>query len=78
MQGVGLRWHISRCAEECLVKGAVQNMPDATVQTIAYGNKDQLIKFIDHCKIGSRFSRIDNVTISWEETTDAPDHFKIL
>ena len=78
VQGVGLRWYISRCAKEHNIKGAAQNLPDAGVQVIGYGEKDQLIKFIKQCTRGSRFSRIDHVMSVWGEADHAPDYFIIL
>ncbi len=78
VQGVGLRWYISQCAEEHNIKGIAQNLPDATVQVTGYGEKDQLMKFIEQCARGSRFSRIDKVTTVWGEAQHAPDNFEII
>ena len=67
MQGVWFRQSTLEEAQKICVKGFVRNEPDGTVYTEAEGSEEQLQQFIEWCKHGPKFARVDKL-----ETTESP------
>lgn len=61
VQGVFYRASAKEKADELNIKGFVFNEPDGTVFIEAQGKEKDLTKFIDWCKIGPEYTRVDNV-----------------
>lgn len=64
VQGVFYRASTKEKAEQLGIKGFVRNQSDGTVYIEAEGEVSQLDAFIDWCKIGSKFSKVENVHFS--------------
>jgi len=64
VQGVGFRYYARKKAEECNVNGFVQNKPDGSVYIEASGETIDIDTFIDWCKKGPTWARVENCRIS--------------
>ena len=69
VQGVGFRYFVMKNATALGIAGFVKNMPDGSVYIEAEGEKDKLNLFLDQCRRGPSWSRVDNVT--WHEAPPA-------
>lgn len=63
VQGVSLRVTLKRFAHELGVTGYVQNEKNGTVTVVVEGHDFQLTQFINFCKQGSSFSRIEAIEV---------------
>jgi len=57
--------------------GFVKNLPDGSVQVIAQGDEETLKQYVEELKQGSMLSRVENVSVSWRESTKDYDGFSI-
>ena len=57
--------------------GFVKNLPDGSVQVIAQGDEATLKQYVEELEKGSMFSRVENVSVSWRESTKDYDGFSI-
>jgi len=77
VQGVFFRYQTEKKAQELGITGTVRNMIDGNVEIVAKGNDDAMRAFIDWCKVGPDYSRVDELKIE-----NLPDRelegFKIL
>lgn len=68
-----------RKAKRLGLSGTVKNMPDGSVTLIAEGEESILLKYIELLKTGPVLSRVNDVAVSWKESTGEFDNkFKIL
>lgn len=73
VQGVGFRYYTRKKAAECNVNGFVQNKSDGSVYIEANGESIDIDTFIDWCKQGPTWARVNNSAISelpnrdWED-----------
>jgi len=74
VRGVGFRWHVRDCARRLDIKGYVQNLPDGTVEVVCDG--PDVEKFVEGCKKGNGFSRVDVVSVE-EEPEEVNQGFEI-
>jgi len=77
VQSVGFRSHVEYNALQIDVFGWVRNVGDDMVETVAEGTRWQIDAFIDMVKQGPRFSRVDEVKVEYEETTDMLTGFMV-
>lgn len=63
VQGVFFRATTSEKAAQLGLKGWVRNLPDGNVEVIAEGEKENLNKLAEWCKIGTDRSVVDSVEI---------------
>lgn len=77
VQGVGLRRFIQGKARKLGLKGYVKNLPDARVETVVNGEKEQIEKLIKIIEKGSFFADVKSVQVEWEEEEKFSD-FTIL
>ena len=63
VQGVGFRYSTLHTAKNFNVSGFVKNQIDGSVYIEAEGKSQNLDLFIDWCKRGPSYSRIDNINI---------------
>lgn len=70
VQGVTFRWSSREKAREFGVVGYVKNEPDGSVTVIAEGDEAILKNFLDWCKTGPRWARVDKMEEGWEEISD--------
>jgi acylphosphatase len=65
VQGVGFRWHTQRVAEGLRLSGWVRNLYDGGVEIQAEGERATLETFLDWCRHGPDFARVDKVSFNW-------------
>ncbi len=63
VQGVGFRWSAVHEAKNRGLTGLVKNLADGRVYMEAEGSREQLDAFIEWCKKGPDFSRVQSVTV---------------
>jgi len=61
VQGVGFRWFVEREAHILGIAGWVRNNPDASVEVLAMGTRDQLAGLRSRLREGPRAARVDDV-----------------
>ena len=61
VQGVGLRASAKSLADKLNITGFIRNEPDGTVFIEIEGKKENLEKFLNWCKGGTIFARVDKV-----------------
>jgi acylphosphatase len=61
VQGVGFRWFVEREAHLLGIAGWVRNNPDASVEVLAMGTRDQLAGLRSRLRAGPRAARVDDV-----------------
>ena len=64
VQGVGFRYYTKQKAEECHIKGFVQNKADGSVYIEAEGENVDVSTFADWCQRGPEWSRVIECNIS--------------
>ena len=63
VQNVGFRFHTHKTAKNLNISGFVCNKIDGTVYIEAEGKEKDIKEFIDWCRIGPSWARIDDVQI---------------
>ena len=61
VQGVGFRWFVEREAHMLGIAGWVRNNPDASVEVLAMGTREQLLGLRSRLQQGPRAARVDAV-----------------
>ena len=61
VQGVSFRWQTQKKAKSFGFAGFVRNEPDGTVYIEAEGEDAQVTKFLDWCRKGPLFAKVENV-----------------
>ncbi len=74
VQGVGFRSFCIQLALEYDLTGSVRNMDNGMVEIFAQGEEDNLRQFISRLREGTRWIRIDNLSI--KETAVIPGEKK--
>ncbi|MEJ2749693.1 MAG: acylphosphatase [Anaerolineae bacterium] len=77
VQGVSFRYYTQQAANELHLSGWVANLPDGTVKVVAEGPEERLHKLIDKLRQGPPSSRVDAVTIDWQEAGQEFTRFSI-
>ena len=77
VQGVCFRDFTSRKAAELGISGYVRNLPDATVDIYAEGERVKLEEFIRHLKAGPPAATVDKIDAIWGEHGGDYSGFKI-
>lgn len=67
VQGVTFRWSAREKAQELGVVGWVKNEPDGSVTVVAEGEEAKLRIFLNWCKTGPRWARVDKMVERLEE-----------
>jgi acylphosphatase len=67
VQRVGFRWFVEEAAQREGVRGYVRNQHDGSVEVVAEGDLDALLRFEQAVRRGPAGARVDDV-----ETTEAP------
>lgn len=70
VQGVTFRWSAREKAQELGVVGWIKNEPDGSVTVVAEGEEVKLKTFLNWCKTGPRWARVDKMEEKWEEIND--------
>lgn len=77
VQGVGFRVSAKRKAEELKLRGFVRNEPDGTVDIEAEGEEENLEKFLEWCKKGTLFARVEKVNFEYSIKLNNYSSFQI-
>lgn len=77
VQGVFFRENTKNMAKKLGLKGYAKNLPDGTVEVIAEGNKKELDKLIEFCKIGPSSAKVEDIIISFEKPKNEFKDFEI-
>ena len=77
VQGVGFRYFVQREASKLGLTGEVKNLPDGNVRVIAEGDESALKKLIQKLHEGPSMSRVQEVSVNWENGLDQYQSFEI-
>ena len=77
VQGVGFRYFVQREASKLGLTGEVKNLPDGNVRVIAEGDESALKKLIQKLREGPSMSRVQEVSVNWENGLDQYQSFEI-
>jgi acylphosphatase len=77
VQGVGFRHFVKVNAEEIGVYGWIKNLPDGRVEAVFAGPIDHIREMVTRCEEGPGPSRVDDIDVSLEETTEEFDDFEV-
>lgn len=77
VQGVGFRYAVWREAKACAISGWVSNEPDGSVYILAESKREVLEDFVQWCKMGPTWARIEKVTVEWRRGTGEFKEFSI-
>jgi len=77
VQGVNFRWFVLQNAEALSLTGFARNLPDGTVEVIAYGEKENLERLHEACRRGPRAGRVEEVRVEWRDDDSPPAGFDI-
>ncbi len=77
VQGVFFRAYTKEKAKELNVYGWVRNNKNGSVEILAEGKKEDIERFISWCKIGSPYSKVENVFVEKQEYKGEFNKFEI-
>jgi len=63
VQGVGFRFQAKQQADTLGISGFVRNEDDGSVSIEAEGEEEQMEQFIEWCRRGPRYARVEKVDI---------------
>ena len=70
VQGVGYRNFVADYAQQTGILGYVRNMPDGSVQVIAEGSEDSLLKFVGYLHgTGDPVICVHHLGVEWSAPT---------
>jgi len=77
VQGVGFRYFTWNLAKKLNITGWVRNLPDGTVEVLAFGERKILEQFMLNLQRGPVGSRIDNWDFQWLKNEIPSKSFEI-
>ena len=78
VQGVFFRRTAKAQAEKLGVVGWIRNRNDGSVEVVAQGEKDKVDKFIEWCKKGPPFAKVENMEVEWRKNIEDFEEFEIV
>lgn len=78
VQGVFFRRSAKVEADKLGLTGWVRNNNDGTVEVQAGGDKENLERFVQWCKKGPPFAKVENVEVAWSEDRYEGEGFEIV
>jgi acylphosphatase len=78
VQGVFFRSNTKKKALELNLKGWVRNLYDGRVEAVFEGNKNDVLKMLEWCKVGPPRAQVTDVNIKWEEYEGSFATFDII
>jgi len=77
VQNVGFRFFIHRKASVAGLTGWVGNADGNQVETVFEGDKKRIEEFIESCRRGPLFSKVEKLEIEWQEPTGEFKRFEV-
>jgi len=77
VQGVNFRHYAAMEAKALALDGFVRNLPDGSVEVVAQGMKEDLLKLAEWLKLGPSSSRVENVSIEWQPEREKFNGFSV-
>ena len=77
VQGVGFRVSAREAASSCPITGWVRNLPDGTVEIVAYGSADAVARMTAWAQRGPRYASVERVQVDAIEYPPSLDTFEI-
>ena len=77
VQGVCFRLYTKKIAESLELTGVVKNNPDGSVETLVEGSEEKLKQFIELLNKGPSLSNVSKVDVSWRESINEFNEFKV-
>lgn len=77
VQGVNFRAYTHSKATMLKLTGWVRNRSNGTVETVAEGEEEALLQFLDFLHTGSPLSRVSSVDNVWETATKEFSDFEV-
>jgi len=81
VQGVGFRWFVREQARRCELSGWVANRPDGSVEVIATGDEECVVRLRRALEIGppgARVAAVEDVPDAGHVTEELPSPFVVL
>ena len=78
VQAVGYRLFTKRYADHLHITGCVQNQADGSVKVVAFGDKANLVSFIEKLREGPRMAIVKDVKVWWQDLGTAYTQFVII
>jgi acylphosphatase len=78
VQGVLYRVWCKREASKLELGGWVRNTDDGRVEAVFEGPKDKVQEMVKKCKRGSKYSKVEDIEIVYEETIEETEEFEII
>ncbi len=67
VQGVGFRYFVKRNALRLGLNGYAKNLPDGSVEVVAEGSEESLLKLLEYLRQGNSYSRVERVDYSFKD-----------
>jgi len=77
VQGVFYRASTRDKAIRLGITGWVKNLPGGNVEAVFQGEKHKVMQMIEWCKKGPAYSRVDDVSVTWEEPKEEFETFEV-
>jgi len=77
VQGVLFRAHAQREARKLHITGWAHNLIDGRVEILCEGQKENIEKFIEWCKKGPPFAKVESVEVQYQEHKSEFKSFEI-
>ena len=77
VQGVFYRASTRDKAVRIGVTGWVKNLPGGNVEAVFQGEKNKVMQMIEWCKKGPAYSKVDDVSVTWEEPSGEFGNFEV-
>jgi acylphosphatase len=77
VQGVGFRYASQECALRLGLVGRVANAWDGTVEVVAEGSEEALLRFIAWLHSGPPLARVERVDVRWQTPSGGYDRFEV-
>ncbi len=78
VQGVGFRAFVRNRAIKNNVTGWVKNLDDGSVEALLSGSQENLNKLIEITRIGTPWSKVSNVVVTYSEDQKEHSLFEII
>jgi len=67
VQGVFFRSSTQDMAQKLGLFGWVRNLADGRVEAVFEGEKEEVEKMLEWCKVGPEYARVTGIEVIWEE-----------